>query len=91
MEEALYPWHQDPMVKMVLTLESHSFRIEFSSKEVVQVSQLFLSLCFQLEEKLLLRNYLPEVTENAFPWKKVLKQRPKGYLSADIEQVQSIS
>ena len=65
--------------------------LEFSSKEVVQVSQLFLSLCFQLEEKLLLRNYLPEVTENAFPWKKVLKQRPKGYLSADIKQVQSIS
>ena len=64
--------------------------IEILSREVEKVSQLFLSLCFHLEVKLLLRN-LPEVTENAFPWKKVFEQRPKGYLSADIEQVQSIS
>ena len=34
---------------------------------------------------------MPKGTENAFPWKEVLEQRPKGYLSADTEQVHSIS
>ena len=63
--------------------------IEFSSREVVKLSQSFLSLRFHLEVKLPLKKFAASY-KNAFPWK-VLEQRPKGYLSTATEQVQFIS
>ena len=40
---------------------------------------------------MIVEEVLPKGTKNAFPWKKVLEQRPKGYLQGDTEQVHSIN
>ena len=45
---------------------------------------------FSSSREVIIEEILPKGTKNAFPWKKVLEQRPKGYLPADTEQVHSV-